>query len=99
MGKILFDLIPSAIRGFTRYFFCFAAILPLFISVNHSQSAADSPQSSAAAPAVTTDSASRVTHNSATLRGTVNANDYQQPHGFNTESSMDHPKIPFQHKR
>jgi len=74
MGKILFDLIPSAIRGFTRYFFCFAAILPLFISVNHSQSAADSPQSSAAAPAVTTDSASRVTHNSATLRGTVNAN-------------------------
>src|SRR3989339_1569450 len=74
MGKILFDLIPYAIRGFTRYFFCFAAILSLFISVNHSQSAADSPQSSAAAPAVTTDSASRVTHNSATLRGTVNAN-------------------------
>ena len=73
MGKILFGLILSAIPGFMRYFFCYTAVLFLFITVNHSQSAADSPQSSAAAPAVTTDAASRVTHNSATLRGTVNA--------------------------
>ena len=54
--------------------FCYTSVLFLFITVNHSHSAADSPQSSAAAPAVTTDAASRVTHNSATLRGTVNAN-------------------------
>ena len=60
--------------GFMRYFFCLVEILFLFISINHSQSAAYSPQSSAATPTVTTDSASRVTHNSATLRGTVNAN-------------------------
>ena len=74
MGKILFDFILSAMLGFMRYFFCFVAILFLFIAVYHSQSAADSPQSSAAAPTVTTGSTSRVTHNSATLRGTVNAN-------------------------
>ncbi|HHT9114492.1 MAG: hypothetical protein HZA47_03230 [Planctomycetes bacterium] len=74
MGKILFGLIPSAIPGFMRYFFCLVKILFLFIAVNHSQSAAYSQQSSAAAPTVTTDTASRVTHNSATLRGTVNAN-------------------------
>lgn len=57
-----------------HYFFCFVAILFLFIAVNHSPSAAYSPQSSSAAPTVTTDSASQVTHNSATLRGMVNAN-------------------------
>lgn len=74
MGKILFGLISSAIPGFMRYFFCYTAVLFLFITVNHSPSAADSPQSSAAAPAVTTGSASQVTYNSATLRGTVNAN-------------------------
>lgn len=74
MGKILFGLIPSAILGFMRFFFSFVAVLFLFITVNHSQSAADSPQPSAAAPAVTTNPASRVTYNSATLLGTVNAN-------------------------
>ena len=74
MGKILFGFISSTIPGFMRYFFSFVTVLLLFITVNHSQYAADSPQSSAAAPAVTTDSASHVTHNSATLRGTVNAN-------------------------
>src|SRR3989304_1564299 len=74
MGKILFGLIPLAIPGFMRYFFCLVKILFLLVAVNHSQSAAYSPQSSAAVPTVTTDTASRVTHNSATLRGTVNAN-------------------------
>ena len=78
MGKILFGLIPSAIPGFMRCFFSFVTVLFLFTTVNHSPSAADSPQSSAAAPTVTTDSASRVTYNSATLRGTVNA------HGLST---------------
>ncbi|MBM2835171.1 MAG: hypothetical protein HW406_2332, partial [Candidatus Brocadiaceae bacterium] len=74
MGKILFGLIPSAIPGFMRCFFSFVTVLFLFTTVNHSQSAAYSPQSSAAAPTVTTGSASQVTYNSATLRGTVNAN-------------------------
>ena len=74
MGKILFGFISSTIPGFMRYFFSFVTVLFLFIAVNHSPSAADNPQSSAAAPTVTTDSASRVTYNSATLRGTVNAN-------------------------
>ncbi|HHT9146082.1 MAG TPA: carboxypeptidase regulatory-like domain-containing protein [Candidatus Wunengus sp. YC61] len=74
MGKILFGLIPSAIPGFMRCFFSFVTVLFLFTIVNHSPSAAYSPQSSSAAPTVTTDPASQVTHNSATLRGTVNAN-------------------------
>jgi len=74
MGKILFGLILSAMPRFMRYLIRFVPILFLFIAVNHSPSAADSQQSSSAAPTVTTDSASRVTHNSATLRGTVNAN-------------------------
>ena len=74
MRKLLFGINSSAMLGFMRCFFCLVEILFLFISVNHSQSAADSPQSAAAAPTVTTDAASRVTHNSATLRGTVNAN-------------------------
>ena len=78
MRRILSGIKTSDMHGFMRFSFCFVAVLFLFIVVNHSQSAADSPQSSAAAPTVTTDSASRVTHNSATLRGTVNA------HGLST---------------
>ena len=74
MGKILFGLIPSAMPGFRRCFFSFVTVLFLFTTVNHSPSAAYTPQSSAAAPTVTTGSASQVTYNSATLRGTVNAN-------------------------
>src|SRR3990167_9084489 len=74
MRKLLSGINSSAMLGFMRYFFCLVEILFLFISINHSQSAAYSPQSSAATPTVTTDTASRVTHNSATLRGTVNAN-------------------------
>ena len=78
MRRILSGIKTSDMHGFMRFSFCFVAVLFLFIAVNHSPSAADSPQSSAAAPTVTTDSASRVTHNSATLRGTVNA------HGLST---------------
>ena len=73
MGTILFCRILSAVPGFMRCFFSFVTVLFLFTTVNHSPSAADSP-SSAAAPKITTSSASQVTHNSATLRGTVNAN-------------------------
>src|SRR3989339_1861940 len=74
MRKILSGIKTSDMHGFMRFPFCFVTVLFLFIAVNHSPSAADNPQSSSAAPTVTTDSASRVTHNSATLRGTVNAN-------------------------
>src|SRR3990172_3620099 len=74
MRKILSGIKTSDMHGFMRFPFSFVTVLLLFITVNHSQYAADSPQSSAAAPIVTTDSASRVTYNSATLRGTVNAN-------------------------
>ncbi|MBI2469781.1 MAG: carboxypeptidase regulatory-like domain-containing protein [Planctomycetes bacterium] len=74
MGKILSGFIPSTMRGFVRYLFCLAGILFLSIAVYNSQSAAYSPQSSTAAPTVTTDTSSQVTYNSATLRGTVNAN-------------------------
>ena len=74
MRKILSGIKTSDMHGFMRFPFCFVTVLFLFIAVNHSPSAADNPQSSAAAPTVTTDSASRVTYNSATLRGTVNAN-------------------------
>lgn len=82
MGKIRFGLIPSAIPGFVRCFFSFVTVLFLFTTVNHSPSAAYSPQSSSAAPTVTTDTASQVTHNSATLRGTVNANGLSTTAGF-----------------
>ena len=74
MGKILFGLISFIIPGFMRCFLSFVTVLFLLITVKHSQSTAYSPQSSAAAPTVTTGSASQVTYNSATLRGTVNAN-------------------------
>src|SRR3990172_12903786 len=74
MRKILSGIKTSDMHGFMRFPFSFVTVLLLFITVNHSQYAADSPQSSAAAPIVTTDSASQVTYNSATLRGTVNAN-------------------------
>src|SRR3972149_8210381 len=46
----------------------------MLIPITYSQSTAYSPQSSAAAPTVTPGSASQVTYNPATLRGTVNAN-------------------------
>src|SRR3989339_1697468 len=74
MRKILSGIKTSDMHGFMRFPFCFVTVLFLFIAVNHSPSAADNPQSSSAVPTVTTDTASRVTHNSATLRGTVNAN-------------------------
>ncbi|HHT9138557.1 MAG TPA: carboxypeptidase regulatory-like domain-containing protein [Candidatus Wunengus sp. YC60] len=74
MRKILSGFVPSTMPVFMRYFFCLAGILFLFIAVNHSPLAAYSPQSSTAAPTVTTGAASQVTYNSATLRGTVNAN-------------------------
>ncbi|MDO8139978.1 MAG: carboxypeptidase regulatory-like domain-containing protein, partial [Candidatus Brocadiales bacterium] len=74
MRKILSGFVPSTMPVFMRYFFCLAGILFLFIAVNHSPLAAYSPQSSTAAPTVTTGTASQVTYNSATLHGTVNAN-------------------------
>src|SRR3989339_1067665 len=74
MRKILSGIKTSDMHGFMRCFFSFVTVLFLFTTVNHSPSAAYTPQSSAAAPTVTTGSASQVTYNSATLRGTVNAN-------------------------
>src|SRR3989339_932035 len=74
MRKILSGIKTSDMHGFMRCFFSFVTVLFLFTTVSHSPSAADSPQSSAAAPTITTGSASQVTYNSATLRGTVNAN-------------------------
>lgn len=78
MRRILSGIKTSDMHGFMRFSFCFVTVLFLFTTVNHSPSAADSPQSFSAAPTITTDSASRVTYNSATLRGTVNA------HGLST---------------
>jgi hypothetical protein len=74
MRKKLSGIKTSDMHGFIRFSFCFVTVLFLFTTVNHSPSAADSLQSSAAAPTVTTGSASQITYNSATLRGTINAN-------------------------